>query len=152
MLRDRPFFRASRQAPLSASRVQNRLALLDCALAKNAPATPLESTLTKVYENKGFYLPLESTLTRKQGGGARLWLTADSTKVRVLRSAIAAERPGRLCGATKDLSCLEGGIRILSDRRESKDLSSLLAPVRVLRSTMGDVRPGRLCGATKDSL
>jgi hypothetical protein len=33
------------------------------------PPTPLESTLVKVYENKGLYLPLESTLMKKRGRG-----------------------------------------------------------------------------------
>jgi hypothetical protein len=34
--------------------------------------SPLESILVKVYQNKGLYLPLESTLARKQGGGGAL--------------------------------------------------------------------------------
>ena len=37
--------------------------------------SPLEPTLAKVYENKGLYLPLESTLTKKGGGGCVLLLT-----------------------------------------------------------------------------
>jgi hypothetical protein len=32
------------------------------------PLTPLEPTLPKVYVNKGLYLPLDSTLTKKPGG------------------------------------------------------------------------------------
>ena len=33
--------------------------------------TYLESTLAEVYQNKGLYLPLESTLTQKPGGGGQ---------------------------------------------------------------------------------
>ncbi len=51
--------------------LKNAVSDPDLKCASPACLTPLESTLTEVYENKGLYLPLESTLTQKQGEGVQ---------------------------------------------------------------------------------
>jgi hypothetical protein len=43
---------------------------LESTLIENPSVTPAESTLSKVYENKRFYPPLESALSEKGGGGS----------------------------------------------------------------------------------
>jgi len=56
----------------------------------HAHLTHLESTLTEVTENKGLYLPLESTLTQKLGGGAPI---ARAAPPRPLQMQKPAESP-----------------------------------------------------------
>jgi hypothetical protein len=46
--------------------ITTKIALFLCNLSTS------ESTLTKVYQNKRLYLPVESTLDEKQGEGGRL--------------------------------------------------------------------------------
>ncbi len=76
-----------------------------------APASPLESTLVKVYQNKQLYLPLESTLMQKGGEGPPL-TTHESMRQHLLCSPLAGggrRRSKPRAGA----ACLpaEGGLR-----------------------------------------
>ena len=62
----------SRMASLRPSAPRPRLPFLTDHGSRNMPASPLESTLTNLYQNKALTAPislLESTLTKNRGGG-----------------------------------------------------------------------------------